>query len=278
MNDILLLSMPVVHRGYLDFFDRVRPNVRTIGVLDTDLINELSLYKPDIAAIDPMRVVDLLKLLGYTETILFTKSELVGMTGKDVVLVDDQISRSLAEQHLRNSTVHWESVFLRWDREKIFTEKDEGAVSDSSSESIALMKEAFQEAKKSSDWWRQVGAVVARDGEVILRGYNEGVPDDHEPYKTGAIRDFLQPGERPDFASTIHAEQSIIAEAVREGISLRGTRLFVTHFPCMVCAKILSRSGVEACYYSEGSSNLDGKKVLQSAGVDIFLVNPESLL
>lgn len=278
MNDILLLSMPVIHRGYLELFDRIRGSVGSIGVFDSECIAECSPNKPDIAAIEPSTIVGLLKNLGYVDVAVFTKKDLDRLKGRRVLLVDDQLSRRFAEMYLQGVTVRWESVFLRWDRDTVFRENDVLATEDTSPENSAFMEEAYREAAKSSDWWRQVGAVLVQDGEIIFRTYNTGIPDDHEPYKVGAIRDFLQPGERPELASTIHAEQLLIARAAKEGRSLSGGSLYITHFPCSVCAKIISQSGIAVCYYGEGSSNIDGKNILESAGMRVFLVKPKSLV
>ena len=278
MDSILLLSMPVVHRGYLDFFDRVKGRVKEIGVLDSAFIAECSQSKPDIAAIEPSVIVALLKGLEYERVTLFTRKDLDRLKGRQVVLVNDQLSRRFADIYLERSTIQWESVFLRWDRDTVFATNDVLATEDMSPENIAFMEEAYREAVKSSDWWRQVGAVIVKDGEIILRAYTTGIPDDHEPYKVGAVRDFLQPGERPELASTIHAEQLLVARAAKEGVSLSGGSLYITHFPCSVCAKIISQSGIAVCYYGEGSSNIDGKNVLESAGIRVLLVKPKSLV
>ena len=79
-------------------------------------------------------------------------------------------------------------------------------------------------------------------------------------------------GERQDLASTVHAEQYIIAKAAREGISVNGLSMYVTTFPCPVCAKLIACSGIKNIYFGEGGSNFDAKKVLESAGVKINYV------
>lgn len=269
---ILILSMPVLHRGYLNFFKHLDGLVKDIYLFDDELVLELSEYKPDIAALSSETLVGILKGLGYSQVSLLKKSE-IGNIGKEkIILVNDQVSRAFHEKYLADAEVRWENVFLRWERENVLSTEvvDVPIVSDETP--VRFMGEAYKEGEKSSDWWRQVGAVLVKDNEIMLRGYNTGVPDDHEPYKKGAVRDFLEPGERPELASTIHAEQSIIAAAAKQGIALQDADLYVTHFPCAVCAKMLSRSGIRTCYFSEGSSNLDGKAALESAGVMVLLV------
>ncbi|MBL7150255.1 MAG: hypothetical protein ISS84_01385, partial [Candidatus Pacebacteria bacterium] len=48
--------------------------------------------------------------------------------------------------------------------------------------------------------------------------------------------------------------------------------LYLTHFPCSVCAKLIAYSGIKNLYFSEGASNLDGKKILELVGVKITRV------
>ena len=269
---ILILSMPVLHQGYLDMFGRLDGAVGKTYLLDDDLVRNLSEYGPDIAALPSATLVGILNGLGYPDVSILKESDVAHIGSETIILVNEQVSRSFHEKYLPDADVRWENAFLRWDRDKVLSadHTDVTIVSDMDAE--RFMDEAYAEGEKSGDWWRQVGAVLVKDGEIVLRGYNAGVPDDHEPYKRGSVRDFLEPGERPDLAPTIHAEQSIIATAARKGIALEGAALYVTHFPCSVCAKLISRSGIRACYFGEGSSNLDGKAAMESAGIGIFLV------
>jgi len=80
------------------------------------------------------------------------------------------------------------------------------------------------------------------------------------------------PGERQDIANTIHAEQYIISQAAKEGIFTKGLSLYVTTFPCPVCAKLIACSGIQHLYFGEGGSNFDARKVLESVGVTIVYV------
>lgn len=270
---ILILSMPVLHKGYLDFFERIKKSsVENIYLFDEELVSELSEYKPDIAALSSETIVEVLRGLGYAQVSLLKKGEIVSIGKEKIILANDQISRAFHEKYLPDTEIQWENVFLRWERGRVLSTEvvDVPVVSDETP--VHFMSEAYKEGEKSSDWWRQVGAILVKDDEIILRGYNIGVPDDHEPYKKGAVRDFLEPGEHPELASTVHAEQSIIAAAAKQGVALQGADLYVTHFPCAVCAKMFSRSGIRACYFGEGSSNLDGGAALKSAGIKVFLV------
>ena len=99
------------------------------------------------------------------------------------------------------------------------------------------------------------------------------LPSDYTPYQVGHIRDFVKAGERQELSSTIHSEQKIIAEAARKGISLEGTSLYITHFPCPVCVKIIIFSGIKCCYFSQGTANLSGEKLLKLFGIKLLAVD-----
>lgn len=270
---VLILSIPVIHKGYIEFFKKIKKDIEHIYIIPEQMIREFSEFKPDIASIDSETISNLLKFFGFKNISILKKNELITLVNQSVMFIKDDISRKLYEKYFKQSDVLWKPVFLRWDRSSIVsTNPTEEEISHDIFDQN-MMREAYKEAEKSSDWWRQVGSVLVRGTEIVLKGYNQGIPNDHSPYQVGAVRDFLKPGELPDLANFIHSEQKIIASAAKEGIPLKGVALYVTHFPCAVCAKLIAFSGIEYCYFGEGSSNLDGRDVLLSAGVKIVQVS-----
>jgi len=275
---ILILYIPVIHKGYLDLFERIQDNISKVYILDEELQNELSEIKPDIAAISAEKMKDLLVKLGFNEISMLSKDSLEEVKGKEIILVQDEISRNLYNKYLIGEKVEWESVFLRWDKSKILSEQPLGNIPISQdSFDIKMMEEAYKEAEESSDWWRQIGAVLVKNKTILSRAYNQDIPSGHTPYQVGEVRDFFKAGERQELASTIHAEQKIVAEAAKKGISLEGTSLYVNIFPCPVCAKLIAFSGIKNLYFGEGGSNFDAKKVLDSAGVNIVYIKCGSI-
>lgn len=273
LEKILILHIPVIHKGYLDFFKRIEGETSNIYLIDEELQEELSEIKPDIASIDSKIVKELLNKIGFENILIFSKSNIEEIRGKEIVLIQNEISRNLYEKYLKGEKVEWESVFLRWDKNQVLAELPTEDIPISKEPSDTdKMKEAYKEAEKSSDWWRQIGAVLVKNRKIIARSYNQGVPNDNTPYQLGSIRDLFKAGEKQDFSPTIHAEQKLISEAAKNGIQLQGTTLYLTHFPCSVCAKLIAYSGIKNLYFSEGASNLDGKKILELVGVKITRV------
>ena len=95
----------------------------------------------------------------------------------------------------------------------------------------------------------QVGAVaVGPNREVLATGYNgppRGVEDRPER--------FVRP-EKYRFAS--HAEQNAVAHAARHGVSLDGATVYVTHYPCSTCARLLIQSGISAVVVGDGITSM----------------------
>ena len=69
---------------------------------------------------------------------------------------------------------------------------------------------------------------------------------------------------------TVHAEQNAIADAARRGISVDGATVYVTHFPCINCAKILAASGIAAVkYWRDYRNDPIVIEILQEAGITV---------
>jgi len=88
-----------------------------------------------------------------------------------------------------------------------------------------------------------VGCVLVSAGShpnrIVAAGYNGYLP--RVPHLS-RVRDGHE-------QATVHAEQNAIADAARRGASLDGAVAYVSHYPCVICAKILAASGVRAIKY-----------------------------
>ena len=271
----LIIHVPVIHRGYLDFLQNQRDLIEIVYIIDQDLLSDLSSYKPDITSLTNNEVRLFLNCLGYSKIEILTKDKISHLSNQKLMMIQDDVSRSLYNLYFRSSNVIWASVFLRWDRSTVLSTEVVNEFSSHDPIDKEIMIQAYKQSDHSSDWWRQVGAVLIPKGEKVetILAYNQSLPNDHVPYQKGAVRDHLEVGEKPELSNTIHAEQKIIAEAARQGIGLEGSSLYVTHFPCAVCSKMIACSGIKRCFFAEGSSNLDGSTILKSAGVIITKVD-----
>ena len=101
-----------------------------------------------------------------------------------------------------------------------------------------FMATAFLIATRSACQRLNVGCVIVSKGthknRIIAAGYNGFLPG--APHISRVDNDHEQ--------STVHAEQNAISDAARRGVSLSGSIAYVTHYPCIVCAKLLVAAGV----------------------------------
>ena len=190
---------------------------------------------------------------------------------------DDDTSHWLLEVWLQKKGVsswQFEPVFLRWDSRNSTTGvlvKGDREISTQSLEHIVRI--AFDKAEKSSDWWRHIGAVLFDyEGTVIESAHNIHLPTEYTPYIDGDPRAAFSRGVNIELSTSIHAESAVIAEAASKGIATKGLRLFVTTFPCPVCAKLIAACGISELYFVDGYSMVDGEAVLRNAGVAIIRV------
>ncbi|MBP7569362.1 MAG: dCMP deaminase family protein [Acidobacteria bacterium] len=106
-----------------------------------------------------------------------------------------------------------------------------------------FMAAALLMASRSACGRLHVGCVLVSAGayphRVIAAGYNGFLPG-------CAHQSRLRDGHEQ---ATVHAEQNAIADAARRGVSVGGATAYVTHFPCINCAKILAAAGVRAVKY-----------------------------
>lgn len=89
-----------------------------------------------------------------------------------------------------------------------------------------------------------VGCVlVNRDNRIVSTGYNGSVSGNPHCDDAGHT---LRDGH---CIATIHAEMNALLYCAKEGISVKGTKAYVTHFPCLNCTKSLIQAGISAIYY-----------------------------
>ena len=138
----------------------------------------------------------------------------------------------------------------------------------------AFMDVAKRFAELSTARRLKVGAIVVKDDRVISIGYN-GMPsgwdnncenhigfDKGEPvYKT-----------KPE---VLHAETNAIAKLARSNESGLDADMFITHAPCMDCAKLIYQSGIKRVVYGEAYRNVDGLDFLKASGVSVVRLSDE---
>jgi dCMP deaminase len=133
----------------------------------------------------------------------------------------------------------------------------------------AYMKTAEVFAELSSARRLHVGAIIVKDDRIISIGYN-GMPsgwdnncEDELKWPNGEIK-FLT--TKPE---VLHAETNAIAKLAKSTQSGNGATLFVTHAPCLDCAKLVYQSGINSVFYRNSYRTDDGLHFLEKAGVQV---------
>lgn len=272
----VLLYLPVIHAGYERFLSRHADAGEILLLGEGFLAAHPSLAK-DIRALPPQRAAAYLKLAGAAAVRVVEPAGLAAAVTADVlVLPDEEITRDLVGRYRldRGRTVVFDRTFLRWDREWAGAGAPVHFDGEISADELPreLLGRAAAAAARSSDWWRQVGAVAARDNQVLGCAWNRHYPTEYAPYLNGDPRDSFERGVRADLSTAVHAEAAVIARAARDGISLAGADLYTTTFPCPACARLIAAAGFRRCFFAGQYSVLDGEQVLRSAGISLVWV------
>ena len=144
----------------------------------------------------------------------------------------------------------------------------------------------------------QVGAVIVKDDSVISYGYN-GMPSGWDNDCEDKVWDkgaggWLSPEEieeqypfegwhegagrnvryglktKPE---VLHAESNAIAKLAKSTNSGLGADLFVTHMPCLDCAKLIYQSGISRVWYGANYRDDAGVRFLEKSGVKVEQVD-----
>ena len=100
-------------------------------------------------------------------------------------------------------------------------------------------------AKRSPCERLHVGCLLIKDNRIISQGYNGFLPGfKHE----SIVRDGHE-------QATVHAEQNAIADCASRGVCVKDATAYITHYPCLNCAKILAASGIKEVRFAREYRN-----------------------
>lgn len=271
---MLIAFVPVLHKGYIDLFKKYP---ESLGILGADVIADFTSLTRDCRIVDPEVMKFAIESLGIFSSVrVLSKSDLAELVRSEpsIVMPDEDVSRELAKRYFADRATY-ESTFLRWDGMKTLRENVAVPNRKISSDDFArsMIGLATIEATKSSDWWRQVGTAIVKEGKVIALSHNKHLPTDYHLDIDGDPRTNFDAGVRIDLSTAIHSEALAVAQSAKRGTSLNGAEAFVTTFPCPNCARLLAEAGIKTVYYHKGYSLLDAEEILKTYGVEIVLVD-----
>jgi dCMP deaminase len=126
-----------------------------------------------------------------------------------------------------------------------------------------FMDIAFAVAERSTCDRAHVGAVLVRDRRILTTGYNgapAGLPHCDE------VGHLMVDGH---CVRTLHAEQNAIIQAALHGVGIQGATAYVTHQPCLTCAKMLINAGITRVVYAGNYPDENSRQFLEIARVEL---------
>jgi len=159
----------------------------------------------------------------------------------------------------------------------------------------AYMDVAERFAELSSARRLHVGAIVVKDDRIISIGYNgmpagwdnncenteyvgsdEQIPSPDEMKRlgfTGTDQGWYRLKTKPE---VLHAETNAIAKLAKSNESGMGATMFITHAPCLDCAKLIYQSGISSVLYRNTYRDTSGVTFLEKSGVKVTQVKKDS--
>ena len=120
-------------------------------------------------------------------------------------------------------------------------------------------------AELSSARRLQVGAIVVRDDRIISMGYN-GMPAGWDNNCESEQAD----GSLKTRPEVLHVEMNALMKLARSHESGLGADLFITHSPCMECAKGIYQAGINRVYYGRQYRSNDGIQFLNQSNIEVI--------
>ena len=137
----------------------------------------------------------------------------------------------------------------------------------------AYMDVAHRFAQLSSAKRLQVGAIIVKDDRIISIGYN-GMPSGWTNECEEWVEDKSIWNDHDKILKTkpevIHAEANAIAKLARSPESGLGATLFLTHSPCIDCAKQIYTAGINTIFFAKRYRNDAGLEFLKKCNIEVI--------
>jgi len=143
----------------------------------------------------------------------------------------------------------------------------------------AYMKTAETFAELSHARRLHVGAIIVKDDRIISIGYN-GMPSgwdnncEDELVVEAEIGEDIILKTKPE---VLHAETNAIAKLAKSNESGMGASMFITHAPCLDCAKLIYQSGISSVLYRNAYRDISGITFLEKSGIEVVQIKKEIL-
>lgn len=281
-NKIAIAYVPVLHRGYINYFNElVKSGVSALYIVSDEVLSahaELDyLHRKDrIRAVPQDLMCKVLREVLPFEVNLLERASIQKLQDEHVSIVTpkEDIGRVIIEKYFSAHDVVFSDVFLRRNEENVKKdiEPEIAHVMSASTFQKEVLRNMRVEADKSTDWWRHVGAALVKDGELLGVAHNEHMPEVQLPNILGDTRALFKKGIDINIVTTAHAEIGVIADAARRGIVTEGAELYVTDYPCPYCARMIAKSGIRKLYFCNGYAVLEKDDLFEARGIAVVKI------
>ncbi|GAB6179316.1 cytidine/deoxycytidylate deaminase family protein [Desulfotomaculum defluvii] len=129
-------------------------------------------------------------------------------------------------------------------------------------------------ASRSTCLRRKVGAVIVKDNRILATGYNGAPAGLAHCLDIGCMREKLgiPSGERHELCRALHAEQNAIIQAAVHGTAIRGSVIYVTNQPCVMCSKMIVNAGIKKVHFAGDYPDDLSLRIFEEAGVELIKV------
>lgn len=132
----------------------------------------------------------------------------------------------------------------------------------------AYMDTAERFAQLSSARRLHVGAIIVKDERIISIGYN-GMPSGWDNNCEIELEEPIGIVGLVSKPEVLHAETNAIAKLAKCNESGLGATMFITHAPCLDCAKLIYQSGISSVLYRNSYRDTIGIEFLQKCNVEV---------
>lgn len=116
-------------------------------------------------------------------------------------------------------------------------------------------------AERSSCDRLHVGCLLVKDNRIVSQGYNGFLPGC--PHRSVVRNNHEQ--------ATVHAEQNALCDCAKRGVSCAESTAYVTHYPCIICSRLLLAAGIKEIKYLEDYKNDELVKVFANQ-LDVSII------
>ncbi len=118
---------------------------------------------------------------------------------------------------------------------------------------------------------RQVGAILVKETRILASGYNGAPAGLRHCLETGCLREQrgVPSGQRHELCRGLHAEQNALIQAAVYGIAIGGAICYVTHQPCVLCAKIMINAGIKKVVFKGAYPDSLAMALFEEAGTEL---------